>query len=140
MRGVCARPWCDEPAGARLDFDGEARVVWIDEPDPHRPPAACELCAAHADALRPPLRWEVRDRRPARGVPRPAGARPLAAPLPVATVAAGTARPAAAVPSGSTAAGGRGWIARFDADDDLDGVLTPSSPLLARAFGARPPR
>lgn len=63
MARMCARPACNLPADASFNFDGLARVVWLGPLDDADMRSAGDLCRAHADRLRPPLRWELRDVR-----------------------------------------------------------------------------
>lgn len=115
--GRCSRAWCDDDGVVRVDFDGGARRVWIDDADRGRMAPALILCRRHAAALTPPLHWELHDLRRASGEPHPAGRR-------------GADRLV------GTASGSTGWRPRFDRADDLDGVLDARSPLLARAFAS----
>jgi hypothetical protein len=62
MARTCARPACNVEASATYNFDGLARVVWLAELD-ERGRSAGDLCRNHADRLRPPLHWELRDLR-----------------------------------------------------------------------------
>ena len=104
-------------------------------------PAAGSLCRRHADALVLPNGWWLQDRRvdtalfpapdatPPVAVYRPRRPRRAArprAPLPLdpASAEAGLAEPDP-VPA---------WTPSFDADDDLDGLLRATTPLLSRAF------
>jgi hypothetical protein len=78
MARMCARPGCNLPAAATFNFDGLARVVWLGPLDDAGARSAGDLCRAHADRLRPPLHWELRDTRenaPARIGLAAAGAR-----------------------------------------------------------------
>jgi Protein of unknown function (DUF3499) len=63
MARHCARPGCNLEANATFNFDGLARVVWL-APLDETGRSAGDLCRNHADRLRPPLRWELRDLRP----------------------------------------------------------------------------
>lgn len=59
---LCARPGCGAPATAVLTFQYATSTVWLlDQGD--LDPAAIDLCAAHADRLRPPRGWTAHDRR-----------------------------------------------------------------------------
>jgi hypothetical protein len=62
MARTCARPGCNVEANAMFNFDGLARVVWL-APLDDSGRSAGDLCRNHADRLRPPLRWELRDLR-----------------------------------------------------------------------------
>jgi hypothetical protein len=63
MARMCARPACNLPAAATFNFDGLRRVVWLGPLDEADTRSAGDLCRAHADRLRPPLHWELRDGR-----------------------------------------------------------------------------
>jgi hypothetical protein len=63
MARMCARPACNLPAAATFNFDGLRRVVWLGPLDEADTRSAGDLCRAHADRLRPPLHWELRDAR-----------------------------------------------------------------------------
>jgi hypothetical protein len=112
------------------------------------------LCRRHADAMVVPQGWWLEDRRCAeqlfaatppareRGGQRPArSARPVAeiVPLPLPTADAAAApvddvvieEAEASDPDATPPA----WTPTFVADDDLDGLLNATSPLLSRAFG-----
>jgi hypothetical protein len=145
-------------------IDAERLVVWIEALDGVLVPRAGVLCRRHADAMVVPLGWMLDDRREA--VPRLFKPRPPLPSLPASRprrrapagrdetgqLALGVesdALPAAAAsgrlagsPDRSPAAPERSepsvpWRPIFDQDDDLDGLLTARSPLLARAFGKR---
>lgn len=61
----CARPGCSAQAVASFNFDGLERVVWLGPLAHARALSAGDLCRRHADRLRPPLHWELRDTRSA---------------------------------------------------------------------------
>jgi hypothetical protein len=61
----CARPGCSAQAVATLNFNGLERVVWVGPLAAARALSAGDLCRRHADRLRPPLHWELRDVRSA---------------------------------------------------------------------------
>jgi len=61
----CARPGCSAPAVATFNFNGLERVVWVGPLAAARALSAGDLCRRHADRLRPPLHWELRDVRSA---------------------------------------------------------------------------
>jgi hypothetical protein len=63
MTRTCARPGCNLDAAATFNFDGLQRVVWLGPLDEARGRSAGDLCRKHADRLRPPLHWELRDTR-----------------------------------------------------------------------------
>jgi len=76
----CARFGCNAPADAAFNFDGLRRIVWLNPITNARDHSAGDLCGRHADGLRPPLHWELRDLRHNGAVERPAApATPLLA-------------------------------------------------------------
>jgi hypothetical protein len=68
MSRLCARPACSAPAAATFNFDGLNRIVWLNALEASPAFTAGDLCWRHADELRPPRNWELRDRRPARSL------------------------------------------------------------------------
>lgn len=67
MSRSCARPGCDRPAVATLAYAYAEGVVWLEDLAPEAHPMVHDLCAAHADGVRVPLGWELRDDRRAAG-------------------------------------------------------------------------
>ena len=63
MTRHCSRPGCNEVAVAAFNFDGLRRIVWLNPIADPRDHSAGDLCGAHADRLRPPVHWELRDLR-----------------------------------------------------------------------------
>jgi hypothetical protein len=63
MTRHCSRPGCNEIAAAAFNFDGLRRIVWLNPIGEQRHQSAGDLCGAHADRLRPPVHWELRDLR-----------------------------------------------------------------------------
>jgi hypothetical protein len=62
MSGQCNRSGCVEVACATLSFDYAHRTAWlVDAGPPH--PATYGLCQRHADGLRVPVGWTLRDQR-----------------------------------------------------------------------------
>lgn len=59
----CARPDCAERASSTFGYDYEQRTVWLVDltDEPH--PMVYDLCRRHAEALRVPQGWQLRDRR-----------------------------------------------------------------------------
>ena len=137
-------------------FDADRLLVWISERQPlDDPMQSGSLCRRHADAMVVPQGWTLDDRRepgprlfsPApphgsdrrthpTGDPRPSadgqGARrdpQLALDDQVRTVA-----DVAGPMSDSDRTAPIPWSPVFDEADDLDGILSADSPLLARAF------
>jgi Protein of unknown function (DUF3499) len=138
--GACARQFCSAPSIARVDFDGEARVVWIDDLGDHKPAAACCLCRRHADTLTPPRNWELRDlRAKARVTEEPASVDLAAAertPAEMSAVAAASEPPPPPAPEVAPVAAeaSPAWSPRLFASVDTGSVLDATSPLLSRAF------
>src|SRR4051794_40394840 len=140
MRRQCGRPGCSNVATVTFTFDATNCVVWLD-PLSDGTARAGDLCTRHADQLSPPRGWERDDRRPPR--PEPVAAHAAKAHTPAATPAKPDAKRAARRPSRveqpSLQPAEPAWLPRNASDDDLDGVLDVSTPLLSRAFGqARP--
>jgi Protein of unknown function (DUF3499) len=142
MGRQCARPACSAPAAATFNFDGLKRVVWLGPLTESRNQSAGDLCRRHADRLRPPMHWELRDLRP--GATSHVAAAPAApsrhiapeapppAPLPLEPVGQLRA-PATAAASASRSLLGP----RPETDEhDLSPEEAAASPLLARAFRA----
>ena len=63
MSRSCARPGCRRPAVATLSYAYGAQAVWIDDLDPTSHPMTHDLCSEHAENMRVPRGWELRDRR-----------------------------------------------------------------------------
>jgi hypothetical protein len=76
MARLCARPACSAPAAATFNFDGLNRVVWLNPLADAAAYSAGDLCARHADRLRPPRNWELRDCRPSPGNRQPGATAP----------------------------------------------------------------
>ena len=155
MRAVtrkCERPYCSERATVAYRFDAGRRIVFFDHLREGDPQAAGALCNRHADAMVLPRGWWLDDRRVP--VPRLFAAGAERAPrAPRRRAVGGTARsgdqlslvdavaeseetrplaPPEEVddPTGS-------WTPAFDEGDDLDGLLSATTPLLSRAFRSR---
>jgi hypothetical protein len=137
-----------------FSFDATNCVVWLDTIAEGGAPRAGDLCTRHADGMSPPRGWDRVDRRPPRPAPKPY---PERQPGPrVDASAAATSAPPARKPRSTRRRTPRpdqprtdhthngqpsepAWLPRFANEDDLDGVLDVSTPLLSRAFGqARP--
>jgi hypothetical protein len=63
MERHCARPTCSAPAVAAFNFDGLQRIVWLNAIAQAPNATAGDLCQQHAERLRPPVHWELRDLR-----------------------------------------------------------------------------
>ncbi|MDP8960212.1 MAG: DUF3499 family protein [Actinomycetota bacterium] len=60
---TCARPACSAPAAATLAFFYGAREVSLEKLGLDEMPSTYDLCATHADRMRPPYGWAMNDRR-----------------------------------------------------------------------------
>jgi hypothetical protein len=133
MRRLCARPGCSTPAAATFTFDGLRRIVWLAPLAEASAYSAGDLCRRHADLLKPPRNWELRDLRPSLTESAPAG---CPAPSRYATPTAATAptlpfdRPTPVVPRRVAASA----HPLLTTPPERDPVPTATSPLLARAF------
>src|SRR5829696_2762829 len=145
MSRRCERPGCGEQASVSYGFDSERSTVWLEALRPDGP-AAGALCRRHADAMVLPRGWWLQDRRSDATLftvpepPAPATVyrarrrrRPEAAPEGLLLD-----RPESddAAPAGAADGAMPTWGPDFDAGDDLDGLLSAKTPLLARAFRA----
>jgi hypothetical protein len=149
MERLCGRPGCSDRASVVYGMRPEDLVFWIDSlPDPIEPGAAV-LCLRHANSMVVPRGWTLDDLRdPEPRLFRP----PLPAPTPR-SKAVRVARPPQGgeqlqlgaeaevhdeVPTETSdddhAVEAGPWTPSFDEADDLDGLLSARSPLLARAF------
>jgi hypothetical protein len=157
---LCERPGCSEPGAAVYGMVPENLLFWIAPITGTPTDDQNVLCLRHADAMSVPRGWTLDDRReeiPRLFKPRPVSRRehPAAqrAKRPVRSVAEpveqlvidGTgeiprpgvvAEPVARKVSDTLRADDvvTPWEPSFDHDNDLDGLLEVSSPLLARAF------
>jgi hypothetical protein len=136
MARLCARPGCSAPAAATFNFDGLSRVVWLSSLAEAAAYSAGDLCRQHADRLRPPRNWELRDCRPTPpltqpGAPAPSRHLPPAAGTRVARI---PSRPAPSrdrpVPVPAAAA----LRERKRATRPRPTEVTSSTPMLERAF------
>jgi hypothetical protein len=134
----CSRPGCSAQAVASFNFDGLERVVWLGPLASARALSAGDLCRRHADRLRPPLHWELRDARSASATN--ASTAPLAPSRHVAPVsppperlpfAPKQVRPAAAVQVVAARADAPGPSSR-----PRPANAPATTPMLARAFRA----
>ena len=153
MERLCERPGCSEPSAVAYGMRPEDLVFWLDVLDNVDDLTTGVLCLRHADAMVVPRNWTLDDhrdpdlhlfrppsesvdrRRSARRPPRPsAGNEQLEFGVePTARDAAADAT-ATATDAPATDAEIDNWIPDFDDADDLDGLLSAQSPLLARAF------
>ena len=156
MNRLCERPGCSDPASVAYGMRPEDLVFWLDVlagDDAGRR----VLCRRHADTMVVPRGWTLDDLRDPdlhlfRPPPIDGRSSSSAARTRPAKLAAGDARPPeqlrldqdsapAPLPPPATAPEAAPWPPSFDEADDLDGLLSARSPLLARAFrGADRPR
>jgi hypothetical protein len=59
----CSRTGCSEPAAVTLTYEYGRAQVFLDALAADRDPHAYDLCARHAERLKAPQGWQVRDRR-----------------------------------------------------------------------------
>jgi hypothetical protein len=155
MARLCERPGCSQPAEVIYGIDADHLTVWIEPFDDSLGYRAGVLCRRHADAMVVPLGWVLDDRREAvprlfkpREAPAPAKVKPKrqkssgrdeTGQLELGVVPPEDdtgSLPAPEVPMGKRDPASH-WKPVIDQNDDLDGLLTAESPLLARAFGRR---
>lgn len=157
MGRLCERPGCSEPAAVAYGMRPEDLVFWLDVLVQVDDSGTGVLCLRHADAMVVPRNWTLDDQRdpdlhlfrpPSEVIDRPRRARRPARRAPAEQLELGVDAPApdvgavpadapaeapAAVATGDLAADDH-WTPAFDERDDLDGLLSAQSPLLARAF------
>lgn len=154
MGRLCERPGCSDPASVAYGMRPEDLVFWLAAVAGDDAPPRNLLCARHADSMVVPRGWTLDDQRdPDLHLFRPPAPTPASEPptvrrrrpthrradveqLEFATVPAPAApvEPAEADTVASESAGPEPWMPQFDHSDDLDGLLSARSPLLARAF------
>ena len=59
----CSRTGCSEAAAVTLTYEYARAQVWLDTLASDRDPHAYDLCVRHAERLKAPQGWQVRDRR-----------------------------------------------------------------------------
>jgi hypothetical protein len=127
MAHLCARSGCTAPAAATITFDGLRRIVWLNSLAETAAYSAGDLCRRHAEHLRPPRNWELRDTRPQPGsVTRTGATAPsrYVAPAPPPPPTLPFDRPAAR----------RAGRPLLGTPSDPEGAPVATSPLLSRAF------
>ena len=160
MGRLCERPGCSEPASVAYGMRAEDLVFWLDTLRPDTYQSSGVLCRRHADSMVVPKHWTLDDLRdPVPRLFRPPAPVPAPPPAPRRRRSSGDdteqlllgAAPVEQTPHpvddddgivpepGRGAAGGgiaeeTSWTPTFDESDDLDGLLSARSPLLARAF------
>lgn len=60
---TCAKPGCDRAAVATLGYAYAEGVVWLEDLAPEAHPMVHDMCRMHADTVRVPVGWELRDVR-----------------------------------------------------------------------------
>jgi hypothetical protein len=58
---LCAKPGCDRPSTATLSY--AESTVWLEDLAAEAHPMVHDLCDVHADTVRVPRGWELRDQR-----------------------------------------------------------------------------
>lgn len=140
MPRLCARPGCSAPASATFTFDGLRRIVWLGPLAEASAYSAGDLCRRHAELMKPPRHWELRDVRPVPEPVEPSGSPApsrYAPPSPAPPVPAPTLpfeRPATRTPVRPAAAASADPTRPLLSGGDRDGLPTATSPLLSRAF------
>ena len=149
MERLCERPGCSDPASVGYGMVPEDLVFWLDVTIVGDDFGVGVLCRRHADSMVVPGGWTLDDRRdPELHLFRP----------PAGSAVGRRGRPRRPSTSGDTQqlrlgeeppetapaaddGASEPWSPSFDTDDDLDGLLSATSPLLARAFrgDGRPP-
>ena len=59
MRRQCCRPACAEPAVATVTYHYGTQAAWVDPLSAERDPHSYDMCARHAERLRPPQGWAL---------------------------------------------------------------------------------
>ena len=62
---TCAKPSCSVSASTTLTYDYGGQTVWIDALNSEAHPMRYDLCTDHADALKVPMGWVLKDLRAA---------------------------------------------------------------------------
>jgi len=161
MDRLCERPGCSDAASVAYGLRPEALVFWLDNINGPLGEGGV-LCLRHADTMIVPRGWTLDDLRdpdlhlfrpPAAEPAQPRARRAVASPsagaldsteqleLGDVNAVADTAgligadhEASAADDASDASARSESWSPLFDSGDDLDGLLSARSPLLARAF------
>jgi hypothetical protein len=136
MARLCARPGCSAPAAAMFNFDGLNRIVWLNSLAEAAAYSAGDLCRQHADRLRPPRNWELRDCRPTPPVTRPGAAAPSRhlPPVPATRVARIPPRPPVTTARPRPVPAAAALRERKRPARPRPAEVTSSTPMLERAF------
>ena len=154
MGRLCERPGCSEPASVAYGMRAEDLVFWLDVLREDGGAAPGVLCRRHADSMVVPRHWTLDDLRdPDLRLFRPPALLPPPAPVPrrrsqpagsgseqLLLLTDVSPEPLDGATTDADAVAAVPWTPTFDEHDDLDGLLSARSPLLARAFrgGGRP--
>ena len=144
MEKLCERPGCSDPASVGYGMIPDIQVFWLEARATAEETGVGMLCRRHAEAMVVPRGWTLDDRRdPDLHLFKP----PATTKRPRSRTRRKTVRVEAAEQlrlgddqSADATANEDGdvdtdsWTPSFDADDDLDGLLSAKSPLLSRAF------
>jgi hypothetical protein len=139
MNRLCGRPGCSEPASVAYGMRAEDLVFWIDVLIDGADLGGV-LCRRHADSMVVPRGWTLDDLRdpdlhlfrppePTEQTEQARSRQPRQrrhSEAPAEQLELVTESPPLAEPEP--------WTPMFDEADDLDGLLSARSPLLARAF------
>ena len=164
MERLCERPGCSDRASVAYGMRAEDLVFWLDRLNDAASAGGGVLCQRHADTMVVPGSWTLDDRRdpdlhlfrPPAAVEQPRsrirrthgndtreveqlelGVEPAPHPVTESTTESTTD----STTDGEVVDEPQVWSPNFDTADDLGGLLSASSPLLARAFrGAGRPR
>jgi len=63
MSRHCSRPGCADPAGATFEYNYATGTVYLVDLADESHPSTYDLCRRHAENLRVPNGWELRDQR-----------------------------------------------------------------------------
>ncbi|MFT4656993.1 MAG: hypothetical protein ACJAXA_002801 [Candidatus Aldehydirespiratoraceae bacterium] len=161
MSRLCERPGCSDIAAVEYGMRTEDLVFWLNVITQRDRPESGVLCQLHADSMVVPRGWTLDDLRDPdlhlfRPPARPDGpATPnrrkrssssgehveqlalggvVEVPKPETVDETEVAGPVAEQEPAQSGPSAEAWKPNFDADDDLNGMLSPGSPLLSRAF------
>lgn len=134
MSRLCARPGCSAPAAATFNFDGLNRIVWLNLVADANGYGAGDLCAPHAERLRPPRNWELRDCRPTPGARLPGAIAPSRHYPPSADPEPARATPRRTTPARIERPAARPLVPHEREDARPRVAASDRTPLLARAF------
>ncbi len=145
MSKLCEHPGCSDVGAAQYGMVPEDLLFWVAPISAGPSDDQRVLCRRHADAMSVPRGWTLDDRReetPRLFMPGRFDTDEAPAPRSSRTRRAATTEPVVQLVIDGTGETERPdldgeptpWEPTFDHDDDLDGLLKVSSPLLSRAF------